>query len=275
VTVLVTGSSGLLGGTLVRLLGRGARGLDVRPGPLTALAADLGDRDALRRGLEGAVAVVHVAALHAPHVGRLSDAEFRRVNVEATALLLEEARAAGVARFVLTSTTSVYGAAMVPAGRAVWVDEDLVPQPRDIYDTTKLAAEALVRAAAPGFARGAAILRIGRCFREPAPVRAAHRLHRGLAMADAARAHLLAAGSDVQGTFTIAAASPFRREDADELLADAQAVLRRRAPGLPALFARRGWPLPASVDRVYDASRAAAFGFRSRYDFDRPRWHQV
>jgi nucleoside-diphosphate-sugar epimerase len=53
--------------------------------------------------------------------------------------LLEAALENGAKRFVYTSTTSLYGHAMVSPEKAVWVTERLVPQPRDIYDVTKIA----------------------------------------------------------------------------------------------------------------------------------------
>ncbi|MBB6255020.1 NAD-dependent epimerase/dehydratase family protein [Nitrospirillum iridis] len=270
--LLVTGSSGPLGAAIVRQArGRGwaAVGLDIRPGATTDILADVADDDALARAVAGCDAIIHVAALHAPQVGRVPDADFHRVNVDATALLLRRARAAGVGRFIYTSTTSLYGHSLVPApGRLAWVDEDLAPRPRDIYDETKLAAEALCADAT--FPRGWAILRIARCFREPAAARAAHRLHRGLNMADAAAAHVHAVTVDVPGTFVISARTPFRRAEADSLAQDAAGLIRARLPRVAALFDRRGWPLPARLDRVYDATRAAALlGFRPRFDFSR------
>jgi UDP-glucose 4-epimerase len=72
------------------------------------------------------------------------------VNVNGTQLLLDAARRFGVKRFVFTSTTSVYGNAMKSDRTAVWVTESLAPQPRDVYDETKLAAEALCREATKG-----------------------------------------------------------------------------------------------------------------------------
>ena len=89
--------------------------------------------------LRAAEVVVHAAALHAPHVGVADDADFRSINVDSTQALLGDAERAGVGRFVYISSTSVYGHALVPTDRAVWVDEELLPRPRDIYDETKLA----------------------------------------------------------------------------------------------------------------------------------------
>jgi nucleoside-diphosphate-sugar epimerase len=113
-------------------------------------------------------------------------------------------------------------------------------------------------------------LRMSRCFPEPAPLMAAYRLHRGIDARDVAEAHALAAAADLDpwSVFVLSAATPFRRDDLDRLWHDAPAVLRERAPGLVAEFARRGWPLPPRVDRVYDAARAErALGWRTRYGF--------
>ncbi|TWB14172.1 nucleoside-diphosphate-sugar epimerase [Nitrospirillum amazonense] len=272
--ILVTGSSGPLGAAIVRQgLARGwaVTGLDIRAGATTTIEADVADADALARAAEGQDAVIHVAALHAPQVGRLPDADFHRVNVQATAALLRLAAEAGVGRMVYTSTTSLYGHSLVPSpGGLVWVDEQTPVRPRDIYDQTKQAAEDLCVQAGSAFPQGLAILRIARCFREPAPLRAAHRLHRGLSMVDAAAAHVHAAAGTVPGTFLISALTPFRRDEAVALATDAAGLIRTRLPRVAALFERRGWALPARLDRVYDAGSAATvLGFRPRFDFSR------
>lgn len=261
--VLVTGAAGLIGSAVASTLraGREVVGLDLRPGPQVDGIADV--RSPLR--LEGFASVVHVAALHAPHVGVAPDEEFRAVNVESTARLLDAALAAGVGRFVLTSSTSVYGHALEPArGRAAWIDEGVEPEPRDIYDETKLEAERLVRASAiPG-----AILRMSRCFPEPAPEMAVHRLHRGIDRRDVARAHAMAAERAEPDcpTWIVSATPPFAREDAQALFEDTASVLRLRAPAVAAAFERKGWPLPRSLGRVYSPAKAAAeLGFSTRF----------
>lgn len=204
-----------------------------------------------RKALRGADVVVHAAALHAPHVGRVADDEFRSINVGVTAALLQESSA----RMVYISSTSVYGHALVPVDRAVWVDETVVPRPRDIYDETKLAAERLVAG------RGV-VLRIARCFPEPLPVLAAHLLHRAVGLSDVAAAAVLAVGRGA-GTFNIAGPYPFRREDCPGVHRDARAVLAERAPQVVVAFRDRGLPLPGSLDRIYDSSAAAdALGYR-------------
>lgn len=260
--ILVTGAAGLVGSAVAASLRHAheAVGLDMRPGPQVDLVADIRDT----RRLGGFDAIVHVAALHAPHVGVIPDAEFRSVNVDGTARLLDAALAAGVSRFVFTSSTSVYGHALDPAdGRAAWIDERAKPHPRDIYDETKLAAEALVRAAGlPG-----AILRMSRCFPEPPRDMAVFRLHRGIDRRDVARAHGLALSPAAGGaTYVISATPAFLPEDMQMLHEDAGTAISRRAPEVASAFDRRGWPLPRSIGRVYSPARAAAeLGFVPRY----------
>jgi UDP-glucose 4-epimerase len=263
-TVLVTGDAGLLGRTLwQRQQGRWQlRGLDKLRGE------DLADTALLKRSCQGVDTVVHIAALHAPHVGKVSAAEFRRVNVEGTARLLDAALTARVRRFVLASSTSVYGSALERPGQAVWVTEALSPQPRDIYDETKIAAESLVSAAAPDFRQGTLTLRIGRCFKEPAADRARFRLYRGLHPTDTARAFALAAEKSVSGTLLLSARTPFTLDDRVQLWDDPNTVLAARAPHVAAVLAKRGWSFTQPVDRVYDASLAALrLGWETRVDW--------
>jgi nucleoside-diphosphate-sugar epimerase len=260
--ILVTGSSGLVGSGVAALLRRGhdVIGVDLRPGSQTDVLADISDPERMKCALAGADSVVHIAALHAPHVGRESDADFQRTNVDATASLIDLARHSGIRRFVFTSSTSVYGHALEPAeDLAAWIDEAVKPIPRDVYDRTKIEAERLVRGASgPGFST--AILRMSRCFPEPLPEMTVYRLHRGIDRRDVARAHALALeGAGAEGeTFVISARPPFRAEDREELVRDAAAVIRRRAPAVAAEFERRHWPLPRSIGRVYSPARAEA-----------------
>ncbi|WP_239164349.1 NAD-dependent epimerase/dehydratase family protein [Actinoplanes palleronii] len=259
----MTGTSGRVGDAVARALeavGWTIRGADLAPGPRTAIVGDLRDLRVRRALVHGADLMIHAAALHAPHVGRVADAEFRSVNVDATAALLRDAEAAGVRRVIYISSTSVYGNALVPTDRAVWVDEQLPPQPRDIYDETKLAAEALVAAAS----MPSVTLRIARCFPEPLPVLATRLLHRAVLLTDVAAAVVNVAAQDtVTGVFNIAGRYPFTRADGVALHDDAAAVIAERAPEVAAEFQARGWPLPKTIDRVYDSGAAmAAFGYQ-------------
>jgi dihydroflavonol-4-reductase len=112
---LVTGASGFLGWHVARtLLARGVpvRALARRPGSVTDLeaevvAGDLRDPASLQRAVAGCGLVFHVAADYRLWVR--DPAEMYASNVDGTRTLLEAARAAGVERFVYTSTVGCIG----------------------------------------------------------------------------------------------------------------------------------------------------------------------
>lgn len=268
--VLVTGAAGLIGSAVAARLAEehDVIGLDLQPGKHVTVVADCGEVAEWRHQIGSIDTVVHTAALHAPHVGQRSDDEFHWTNVEATARLLDLAIGVGASHFVLTSTTSLYGHALVPDGAAVWVDEALEPEPRDIYDETKLEAERLVASA--GKSLTVTALRMSRCFPEPAKVMAWYRLHRGIDRRDVADAHALALSRrGPPATYVIGTATPFEREDCDELLKDAPAVIERRCPGLVEQMAAKGWLAPRLIDRVYDSSLAQReLGFTPRFGIE-------
>ena len=114
------------------------------------------------------------------------------------------------------------------------------------------------------------VLRMSRCFPEPAPMMAAYRLHRGIDARDVADAHARALETERPGLrrFVISSATPFEPGDMHELERDAPTVLRRRAPELAEAFVRRGWSLPKSIDRVYCAALAMReLGWQPRFGF--------
>ena len=270
--VLVTGSSGRIGGAIAARLAlrHQVAGVDRRPGALTAEVADVRDTARLAPLLAGVDAIVHTASLHVPDLAAQDARQFREVNVDATRRLLQAAGEAGVARFVYTSTTSLYGDAMMPeAGEAAWVTEELAPQPRDVYDETKLAAEAACRdAARAGLA--CISLRMSRCFPEDPRLVAVYRLYRGVDAEDVAQAHELALAPGHGGfeVYNVSAPPPFVRADCRRLFEDAASVVLERHPWAEAEFRRRGWLLPRSIDRVYVVDKAtSALGYRPVHDF--------
>ena len=109
--ILVTGAAGLIGSSVAARLAsqHDVIGLDLNPGPQVGIVADCNEVAEWRHLVGHVDSVVHVAALHAPHVGKRSDEEFRRTNIDATSRLLDFAFASGADHFVLTSTTSIYG----------------------------------------------------------------------------------------------------------------------------------------------------------------------
>ena len=290
--ILLTGSSGWLGRYLaprLRAEGHVVTGLDVAPGVDTDVRGSVADRALVEHTFaeHGIEAVIHAAALHKPDILRYPEGAFRAVNVEGTRNLLETAAKAGHDRFLFTSTTSLMITAGIRAGKAggateaAWLDEDFGPlAPRNIYGITKVEAEQLCRSAHAESGMAVMILRTGRFFPEEDDthrdlagpnIKANEFLNRRLTVEDAAEAHIVAlAKAPALGceTFILSAPPPFAREECEELLRDAPAVVARHFPDAPGLYARKGWTLPASLDRVYDPTRAERLmGFRCRTDF--------
>ncbi len=270
--ILVTGSSGRIGGAIAARLSlrHQVTGLDLKAGPMTSLLGDIRDARLLATACAGINAVIHTASLHAPDLGIRAEQDFREINIGGTQGLLSACGAAGIQRFVYTSTTSLYGRALLPSGgQAVWVTEDLPPEPRDIYDETKLAAEQACAEAAQG-GMTCISLRMSRCFPEHPRLLAIYRLYRGVDAADVAQAHELALAPGLSGhqVFNISAHSPFSKSECGALLSAAGGVLAAHHPWSVAEFARRGWGLPESIDRVYVVDKAiAGLGYRPEHDF--------
>lgn len=286
--VLLTGSSGWLGRFLasrLRNAGHTVTGLDVAPGADTDVPGSVSDRatvdQAFSRGIE---VVIHAGALHKPDVVRYPAQAFIDVNVTGTLNLLQAAKEAGHDRFVFTSTTSLMISQSIrdeTGDAAVWLDETTGPlTPRNIYGVTKLAAEGLCRLFAAEHGLACVVLRTSRFFPEDddthmAPhgenLKANELLYRRLTVEDAAEAHLAALDRAPVldfDTFILSAPTPFDRTDAQQLKRDAAAVVARYFPDAPTLYAKRGWVLPASIGRVYDASHAEQrLGFRCRISF--------
>ena len=266
--IVVTGSSGRVGRAISSAL-HGQHevvGIDRTVFSTTKLVGDFVDRAFLERALDGVDAVIHTAALHSPHVSVISDEEFKRINVDGTRLLAETAKNLGIRRFVFTSTTALYGKA-IAEGACTWVDERTLPQPKSIYHRTKLAAESfLTEVAGDDFV--VRILRMSRCFPEPAHEMAAYRLHRGIDVRDVADAHVLAlyGGVSKLETYVISGTTPFEPGDCPDLAQNLERVLNRRAPEALEMFRRRGWKLPGSIDHVYSPKKAERdLGWKSRY----------
>lgn len=287
-TILVTGSSGHLGEALVRTLKAQRRevvGADILPGAFTHQVGSITDRAFARRCMKGVSTVLHAATLHKPHVATHSRQEFIDVNITGTLNLLEEAAGAGVAAFVYTSTTSVFGDALVPppGEPAAWLTEDVVPVPKNIYGVTKLAAEDLCQLFARNHSLRVIVLRTSRFFPEDDDNRAVREayadanskanefLYRRVDIEDVVGAHLLAAEHAPSVGFAkyiISATTPFSRDDVSELRHDALRVVRRYVPEYENEFARRGWKMLSGIDRVYVNGKARAeLGWNPCHDF--------
>ena len=287
--VLLTGSTGWLGRYLAPMLrahGHYVTGIDVAPGPDTQVVGTVADRALVNRtmlshGIEG---VIHAAALHKPDIVRYPRQTFIDVNVTGTLNLLEEAVAAGVERFVFTSTTSLMITQAIRdeiATEAVWLDETSGPlQPRNVYGITKRSAEEMCRLVHGETGLPVVVLRTARFFPEDDDthhelsgenMKANEYLNRRLTVEDCAAAHIAALDKapDVGfGLYVVSAPTPFAREDVGELKRDAPAVIARYFPDVAVLYAARGWSLPRSIGRVYDSGLIERdLGFRCQTDF--------
>ena len=286
--ILVTGSAGHLGEGLIRVLeadGVEAVGLDILASPYTAIVGSIADRRTVTAALRDVDAVVHAATLHKPHVGSHTRQEFVDTNVTGTLNLLEEAVAAGVTRFVFTSTTSTFGRALTPppGAPAAWITEDVAPVPRNVYGATKTAAEDLCELVHRDHGLPVLILRTSRFFPEPddrddvrtaypdANLKVNELLYRRVDLQDVVDAHRLALDRAPElgfGRYIISATTPFTRDDVTALRSDAPAVVARHHPDYERVYAERGWRMFEGIERVYVNERARTqLGWAPRYDF--------
>jgi nucleoside-diphosphate-sugar epimerase len=261
-------------------------GLDILASPFTTYVGSITDRSCVRNCLSGVQTVFHAATLHKPHVATHSRQDFIDTNMTGTLNLLEEAVTAGVESFVYTSTTSVFGDALVPpqGAPAAWITEDVTPVPKNIYGVTKAAAEDLCQLFHRNQRRPCIVLRTSRFFPEEDDnrevrdaysddnVKANEFLYRRVEIEDVVTAHLLAAERAPAVGFRkyiISATTPFLHEDLADLRLDAPRVLRRRVPDYEDEYQRRRWRMFPSIGRVYVNDRARSeLGWKPRYDFN-------
>ncbi len=156
--VLITGHNGYIGSVMTpHLLGAGYQmtGLDTGYFSECTLVAGGGEvpvlrkdiRDLNARDLEGYDAVVHLAALSNDPIGNLNDGWTEEINFKASVKLAELAKAAGVGRYLFSSSCIMYGAANTEV-----VTEDSPLDPKTEYARSKVKAEEAIRKmAAPGF----------------------------------------------------------------------------------------------------------------------------
>lgn len=294
--VLITGSAGHLGEALARTLKDSndeVVGLDILPSPFTTQVGSIVDRAFVKHCLAGVKTVFHTATLHKPHVGTHSLQDFIDTNITGTLNLLQESLTAGVERFIFTSTTSVFGDALVPpAGSpAAWITEDVMPVPKNIYGVTKAAAEDLCQLFFRNHGLACIVLRTSRFFPEADDhknmrdafadenLKTNEYLSRRVDIEDAVSAHFAAAERAQLigfGKYIISATTPFSPSDLAELRTEAPKVLARLFPDYAAVYANKNWRIFPGIDRVYVNEKARNdLGWQPRYDFQYVLEHGV
>jgi len=120
VKVFVTGGTGFIGGKVVRQLReRGddvvclvrdpAKGEKLKSQGCELVAGDLGDDAAIRRGMEGCDAVIHVAAMYEVGIPKSQHPAMYAANVKGTELVLRSALEAKIPKVVYVSTVGAFG----------------------------------------------------------------------------------------------------------------------------------------------------------------------
>jgi nucleoside-diphosphate-sugar epimerase len=289
-TILITGSAGHLGEAIARTLqgsGHQAVGVDIRGSTYTQMLGSILDRGFVKDCVSGVDAIIHTATLHKPHIATHSRQDFVDTNITGTLNLLEEASQGGIRSFVFTSTTSAFGAALVPAqgAPAAWITEDVPSVPKNIYGVTKTAAEDLCHLFHRKHGLACLVLRTSRFFPEADDSMASRDgfadenaktnefLFRRLDLEDTVSAHLNAIERAPEigfGRYIISATTPFSPEDLAGLRADAPRVVKEKYPGYEVVFRQRGWRMFPSIDRVYVNQKARVdLAWTPKYDFGR------
>lgn len=150
-TILITGSSGLVGYPLSKTLAtRGDRvvGLDPAPPPevvqdVTYIEKGFGEYDAMATLLEShdITKIVHAGGISGPMLSRDAPHHITTTNLVSTLDLAEAAYRRGVARFIYCSSVSAYG--VMDEGP---VREDAPLRPESVYGATKAASDHVLTA---------------------------------------------------------------------------------------------------------------------------------
>jgi len=152
--ILITGHDGYLGSVMAPHLtaaGYDVVGLDTGYFSECSLIPDLGKVPAVKKDLRnlaaadlaGFDAVIHLAALSNDPIGNLNDSWTEEINYQASVKLAELARAAGVERFLFSSSCIMYGSA-----DTLVVNEDSPLDPKTEYARSKVKAERAITALA-------------------------------------------------------------------------------------------------------------------------------
>ena len=147
--VFITGANGFVGTPLCSMLRHrghevlaGSRGLAKKGEPIAYRYGDLAGHIDWTTLLRDVDAVVHLAALTHDSAQRASSDEYKKINVEATETLAQQAQESGVKRFVfLSSIKACREESSIIDGEIELIDGSSANSPRGFYGASKLAAE--------------------------------------------------------------------------------------------------------------------------------------
>jgi UDP-glucose 4-epimerase len=145
--VLVLGGAGFIGSHIVEYFNKKAdiRVLDnLRTGyvdniknfDVDFINADVRDRNAVRKAMQGVDYVFHLAAMVSVPESTKNPCECVDINTKGTLIVLEEAAKAGIKKLCFSSTSAIYGNNPVSPKT-----ETMIPEPKSPYAVTKLDGE--------------------------------------------------------------------------------------------------------------------------------------
>ncbi|GFF46522.1 UDP-glucose 4-epimerase [Aspergillus udagawae] len=294
--VLVTGSAGHLGTALMLSLpslGFTPFGIDILPSSTTTRVGSITDRAFISSILKSQPIkhVLHPATLHKPHICSHGNEDFVSTNILGTLVLLEESAKYShrIESFIFFSTTSTFGMALSPKPGfpAAWIDETVVPQPKNIYGVTKVAAEDLCALVQKQSGMPVLVLRTSRFFPEEDDdegrrsamddenLKVLELAYRRCDIEDIVRAAVCAmekARNIRWGKYIISSPPLFKNEahTLDRLNRNPAEIFNEMCPGLGAVFEKKGWKHLPRIDRVYDSSKAMReLGWEPQYTFEK------
>ncbi|KAL7796465.1 NAD(P)-binding protein [Trichoderma afarasin] len=292
--VLVTGSAGHLGHALMTTLpslGFKPIGIDILASLTTTCVGSITDEPLITSIFQKYPIkhVLHTATLHKPHVGSHTKNDFVQTNIAGTLLLLEEAAKLGdqIKSFVFFSTTSAFGSALSPkpGSPAAWIDETVVPIPKNIYGVTKISAEDVCHLFHKQHNLPILVLRVSRFFPEEDDdedrrnamsddnLKVLEMAYRRCDIKDIVSATVCAMDKARQigwSKYIISAPPPFSN-DPETLAAldrNPAEVFDKVVPAAAAVFREKGWNYLDRMDRVYDSGKAVReLGWEPEYTF--------
>ena len=164
-----------------------------------------------------------------------------------------------------------------------WITEELKPIYKNIYGTSKIAAEDLCYLFHRNQGLNCIILRTSRFFLEPDDdkvrretfsdenLKVNEYLYRRVDIEDVVKAHFLANQKAKEigfGKYIISATTPFRREHRHQLRTDLPSVLKQIHPEFEEIYQNKAWKMLEGIGRVYDNQAARRdLAWQPKYSF--------